>query len=82
MTTNRPIDKWGKFQADVPGATAILDRFYHTVTVFQILAEASAVRIIADYSVIRDGIIQNKKRDFYNRKFSIQISLFFKIRVH
>jgi DNA replication protein DnaC len=27
MTSNRPIEDWGKLMADVPSATAILDRF-------------------------------------------------------
>lgn len=27
MTTNRPIEEWGKLINDVPAATAILDRF-------------------------------------------------------
>ena len=29
MTTNRPIEDWGKLLGDVPTATAILDRFLH-----------------------------------------------------
>jgi len=29
MTSNRPIDDWGKLLGDVPTATAILDRFLH-----------------------------------------------------
>lgn len=29
MTSNRPIEEWGKLIADVPVATAILDRFLH-----------------------------------------------------
>ncbi|MFA5865045.1 MAG: ATP-binding protein [Phycisphaerae bacterium] len=27
MTSNRPIEEWGKLIGDVPAATAILDRF-------------------------------------------------------
>jgi len=29
MTSNRPIEDWGKLLGDVPSATAILDRFLH-----------------------------------------------------
>ena len=29
MTSNRPIEDWGKLIGDVPTATAILDRFLH-----------------------------------------------------
>jgi hypothetical protein len=27
MTSNRPLEDWGKLVGDVPSATAILDRF-------------------------------------------------------
>ena len=30
MTSNRPLDDWGKLMGDVPTATAILDRFRTT----------------------------------------------------
>ena len=33
MTSNRPIEDWGKLIGDVPSATAILDRFLHHATV-------------------------------------------------
>jgi len=36
MTTNRPLEDWGKLLGDVPTATAILDRFLHhaeTITI-------------------------------------------------
>jgi DNA replication protein DnaC len=29
MTSNRPLEDWGKLMGDVPSATAILDRFLH-----------------------------------------------------
>ncbi len=29
MTSNRPLQDWGKLIGDVPSATAILDRFLH-----------------------------------------------------
>ena len=29
MTSNRPIEDWGKLLGDVPSASAILDRFLH-----------------------------------------------------
>ena len=29
MTSNRPLEDWGKLIGDVPAATAILDRFLH-----------------------------------------------------
>jgi len=36
MTSNRPIEEWGKLIGDVPSATAILDRFLHHAEVITI----------------------------------------------
>ena len=36
MTSNRPIEDWGKLIGDVPSATAILDRFLHHAIVIPI----------------------------------------------
>ncbi len=36
MTSNRPLEDWGKLIGDVPAATAILDRFLHHADVIAI----------------------------------------------
>ncbi len=36
MTSNRPLEDWGKLLSDVPTASAILDRFLHHATVIAI----------------------------------------------
>ena len=36
MTSNRPLEDWGKLVGDVPAATAILDRFLHHAEVIEI----------------------------------------------
>jgi DNA replication protein DnaC len=36
MTSNRPLEDWGKLVGDVPSATAILDRFLHHSEIIQI----------------------------------------------
>lgn len=36
MTSNRPLEEWGKLIGDVPAATAILDRFLHHADIIQI----------------------------------------------
>jgi DNA replication protein DnaC len=36
MTSNRPIEEWGKLLGDVPAATAIIDRFLHHAQIIQI----------------------------------------------
>lgn len=35
MTSNRPLEDWGKLIGDVPAATAILDRFLHHAEILQ-----------------------------------------------
>jgi DNA replication protein DnaC len=36
MTSNRPLEDWGKLLGDVPAATAILDRFLHRAEIITI----------------------------------------------
>ena len=36
MTSNRPLEDWGKLLGDVPAATAILDRFLHHAEIITI----------------------------------------------
>ena len=36
MTSNRPIEEWGKLIGDIPAATAILDRFLQTAIIIPI----------------------------------------------
>ncbi len=40
MTSNRPLEDWGKLLGDVPSATAILDRFLHHSEVIQITGKS------------------------------------------
>lgn len=40
MTSNRPLDEWGKLVGDVPTATAILDRFLDRAEVIQITGKS------------------------------------------
>jgi len=35
MTSNRPLEDWGKLLGDVPSASAILDRFLHQSCFFK-----------------------------------------------
>ena len=36
MTSNRPLEDWGKLTGDIPSATAILDRFLHHAEMIKI----------------------------------------------
>jgi DNA replication protein DnaC len=40
MTSNRPLEDWGKLIGDVPSATAILDRFLHHAEVVSITGKS------------------------------------------
>ena len=40
MTSNRPLEDWGKLIGDVPSATAILDRFLHHAEVITITGKS------------------------------------------
>lgn len=44
MTSNRPIEEWGKLLQDVPSATAILDRLLHHATVVAISGRSYRLR--------------------------------------
>jgi DNA replication protein DnaC len=44
MTSNRPLDEWGKLVGDVPTATAILDRFLSRADIIQITGKSYRLR--------------------------------------
>lgn len=44
MTTNRPLEDWGKLLGDVPTATAILDRFLHHAEILTFTGKSYRMR--------------------------------------
>lgn len=44
MTSNRPLEEWGKLIGDVPAATAILDRFLHHAQIIKITGKSYRLR--------------------------------------
>jgi DNA replication protein DnaC len=44
MTSNRPLQDWGKLIGDVPSATAILDRFLHHATILEMAGRSYRLR--------------------------------------
>jgi DNA replication protein DnaC len=44
MTSNRPLEDWGKLIGDVPSATAILDRFLHHAEVLSFAGKSYRLR--------------------------------------
>ena len=51
MTSNRPLEDWGKLIGDVPSATAILDRFLH---------HAEIITITGNSYRLKDGVKNNE----------------------
>jgi DNA replication protein DnaC len=44
MTSNRPLEDWGKLLGDVPSATAILDRFLHHAEILTLQGRSYRLR--------------------------------------
>jgi DNA replication protein DnaC len=44
MTSNRPLEDWGRLVGDVPSATAILDRFLHHAEMITIAGRSYRLR--------------------------------------
>ena len=44
MTSNRPLEDWGKLVGDVPSASAILDRFLHHAELIQTAGRSYRLR--------------------------------------
>jgi DNA replication protein DnaC len=44
MTSNRPLEDWGKLLGDVPSATAILDRFLHHAQIVSLSGKSYRLR--------------------------------------
>jgi DNA replication protein DnaC len=52
MTSNRPLEDWGKLLGDVPAATAILDRFLHHAEIITITGRSYRLKDKAAKEVI------------------------------
>jgi DNA replication protein DnaC len=50
MTSNRPIEDWGKLIGDVPSATAILDRFLHHAEIIAITGRSYRLKDTAQHA--------------------------------
>lgn len=55
MTSNRPLDEWGKLVGDVPTATAILDRFLSRADIIQITGKSYRLKDNACKSTVEHG---------------------------
>jgi len=61
MTSNRPLEDWGKLMGDVPSATAILDRFLHHAEIIQITGKSYRLKDRADKNPPEKKSPNNKK---------------------
>jgi DNA replication protein DnaC len=69
MTSNRPLEDWGKLVGDVPSATAILDRFLHHAEILSITGKSYRLRDQAKAaSVEKDSPVKNGKRARHGQK--------------
>jgi DNA replication protein DnaC len=59
MTSNRPLEEWGKLLNDVPTAGAILDRFLHHAQVIAITGKSYRVK---DAATINDAETKKQSR--------------------
>jgi DNA replication protein DnaC len=55
MTSNRPLEDWGKLIGDVPSATAILDRFLHHAEIITVTGKSYRLRNQAKTKEAPDG---------------------------
>jgi DNA replication protein DnaC len=58
MTSNRPLEEWGKLLGDVPTAGAILDRFLHHAQTIAITGQSYRLK---DHAAIAGKEDKNKK---------------------
>jgi DNA replication protein DnaC len=61
MTSNRPLEDWGKLLGDVPSATAILDRFLHHAEIITITGRSYRLKDRAGNSDSKKDKIQKDK---------------------
>jgi DNA replication protein DnaC len=53
MTSNRPIEEWGKLLSDVPAAGAILDRLLHHAEIIAITGRSYRLQPKIKESVVK-----------------------------
>ena len=61
MTSNRPLEEWGKLLGDVPTAGAILDRFLHHAQTIAITGRSYRLK---DHAAVAGKEDKNKKKRF------------------
>jgi len=62
MTSNRPIEEWGKLLNDVPSATAILDRLLHHADIIEVSGRSYRLHQAAQKADKNGGLTAEKKK--------------------
>ena len=62
MTSNRPIEEWGKLLSDVPAASAILDRLLHHAEIIPINGRSYRLKESADDKTTRQTPTHSKDK--------------------
>ena len=62
MTSNRPLEDWGKLLGDLPAATAILDRFLHRAEIITIRGQSYRLQQQARNSQKEDQTCPNESK--------------------
>jgi DNA replication protein DnaC len=68
MTSNRPLEEWGKLIGDVPAATAILDRFLHRAEIIAINGRSYRLKDRAGKAVEDTTAEETKKSGLAKQK--------------
>ena len=55
MTSNRPLEEWGKLVGDVPTATAILDRFLSRADLIQITGKSYRLKNLSGQNIKKES---------------------------
>jgi len=62
MTSNRPLEDWGKLLGDVPSATAILDRFLHHADLIELKGKSYRLNHRSDVNNDAESELDDPKR--------------------
>ncbi|MBL9171378.1 MAG: IS21-like element helper ATPase IstB [Verrucomicrobiales bacterium] len=62
MTSNRPIEEWGKLLNDVPAASAILDRLLHHADIIEVSGRSYRLHQAAHKENKNSGLAAEKKK--------------------
>jgi DNA replication protein DnaC len=62
MTSNRPLEDWGKLIGDVPAASAILDRFMHHAEIINITGKSYRLRNHLGQPPVENGSRRKRRK--------------------